>query len=243
MWEDWRGKQQVCDKLYSNELPESYRYWGAILNDAFSRFCLVEDSVLDIGCGDPSNSIKYLGGTGFQYVGVDPFLTQFYTPLLHLQGLGENLPFRSDCFNNVALISVLDHVLDPEPVIAEASRVLRKGGFLYVMILVWTDHFSLERDEYHFKHFTKQEIYRLIPMNFAVKAVQFLPYKEDYRKVMFLKARKEGELEDVPYSLCDECGGLILEFGTTFKSIMGGTIISRTLCFNCNNERKQDGNV
>ena len=238
-WGDWRGKQQVCETLYSDELPESYEHWGEILTEAFSRFCVVEDSVLDVGCGDPSHSIKYLGGTGVQYVGVDPFLAQFHTPLPHLQGLGENLPFRSDCFWNVVLISVLDHVVDPAPVMAEASRVLRKGGFLYVMILVWTDHFNLDEDEYHFKHFSKPEVHALIPENFAVKAVQLIPYKEDYRKVMFLKARKEGELLDVPYSLCDECGDVILEFGTTFKSVMGGMVVSRSLCFNCKNKRRQ----
>ena len=237
-WDEWRAKQIVCEALYSEELPESYRHWEKILTEAFSRFCTVEGSILDVGCGNPDRSRKYFGGEGFYYMGLDPF-AESSTVIPVIKGLGEELPFAAESFDNVALMSVLDHVVDPERVIAEASRVLRVRGHLYVMILVWTDHFELDEDEYHFKHFSKPEVHALIPENFAVKAVQLIPYKEDYRKVMFLKARKEGELLDVPYSLCDECGDMILSLGTAFKSVMGGTIISRTLCYNCKNKRRK----
>lgn len=238
LWEEWRTKQQTCEELYSEELPEAYECWGNILTETFSEFCIINDSVLDIGCGDPKHSIKYFGGVGFHYVGVDPFIIQFHTPLPHLKSLGEFLPFQSNCFHNVALISLLDHVVDPEAVVAEASRVLKTGGFLYILILVWTNHFNLDQDEFHFKHFSKQEVYNLIPENFTTKAVRFIPYKEDYRKVMYVKARKEGEDEGVPYSHCDSCGGIILEFGYNEKVIIDGSITSTTICWNCKNKEE-----
>jgi len=242
LWGEWREKQRTCEELYSEELPESYKYWAKILTETFSEFCIVEGSILDVGCGNPDQSIKYFGGTGFQYVGIDPFVAQLHTSLPHLKALGESPPFRSNCFNNVALISLLDHVIDPEKVIEEASRVLRIGGYLYILILVWTDRFGLDEDEYHFKHFSKKEIYNLIPENFTTKAVRFIPYKEEYRKVMYVKARKEGEEDGIPYSICDVCGGIVLEFGYNEKTIIDGNITSKTICWNCKTKEVEHEN-
>lgn len=190
-WDEWRKKQQTCEELYSEELPESYQYWGNILIETFSKFCIVEGSILDVGCGNPDHSVKYFGGTDFYYMGLDPFISEETSVIPVIRGLAEDLPFGSSSFDNVALISLLDHVVDPEVVISEATRILRFGGCLYIMILVWTDHFDLDEDEYHFKHFLEEEIYKLVPNGFIIEATQFIPYKENYRRIMYLKARKD----------------------------------------------------
>lgn len=41
---------------------------------------------------------------------------------------GETLPFADNSFDRVLCLSVLEHVVDPQKVIAEATRVLRPGG-------------------------------------------------------------------------------------------------------------------
>jgi SAM-dependent methyltransferase len=192
LWGEWREKQRTCEELYSEELPESYKYWAKILTKTFSEFCIVEGSILDVGCGNPDDSIKYFGGEGFYYIGLDPFALVPTSVIPIVKGLGEDLPFASESFDNVALMSVLDHVVDPTIFVSEVCRVVRVGGCLYIMILVWTDNFGVENDEFHFKHFKEGEIYALIPDNFTVEATQFIPYKEEYRRVMYLKARKIG---------------------------------------------------
>ena len=43
---------------------------------------------------------------------------------------GHKLPFPDNSFDSVTVIAVLEHVLDPEQVVSEVGRVLRKGGMV-----------------------------------------------------------------------------------------------------------------
>lgn len=45
---------------------------------------------------------------------------------------GEALPFANDCFDLVVSIQVLEHVTNPRRYLAEAFRVLKPGGHLYL---------------------------------------------------------------------------------------------------------------
>jgi ubiquinone/menaquinone biosynthesis C-methylase UbiE len=51
--------------------------------------------------------------------------------ILH-EGVAESLPFGDGMFDLVTAYSVLHHLADHRPVLAEAARVLRPGGMLYV---------------------------------------------------------------------------------------------------------------
>jgi SAM-dependent methyltransferase len=44
---------------------------------------------------------------------------------------GHDLPFCDDAFDAVIAVAVLEHVLSPERVVAEMTRVLKKGGVVY----------------------------------------------------------------------------------------------------------------
>ena len=123
-------------------------------------------------------------------MGIDPLASSITSVIPVIDGMAEDLPFGESAFDNVALMSILDHVVDPVIAVSEASRVLRVGGYLFIMILVWTNRFDVDNDEYHFRHFSENEIYDLIPENFDIEDVQFIPYKEEYRRVMYLKAKK-----------------------------------------------------
>jgi SAM-dependent methyltransferase len=55
------------------------------------------------------------------------------TSIRHV-GQAEKLDFGADAFTFVAMENMLDHVQDPAAVLAEARRVLRPGGLLYLAV-------------------------------------------------------------------------------------------------------------
>ena len=55
-----------------------------------------------------------------------------YSNVEFKKGVGEQVPYPDEFFDVVVLGNVLDHVSSPEKVLAEARRVLRKGGLLYL---------------------------------------------------------------------------------------------------------------
>lgn len=64
-----------------------------------------------------------------------------------VNGLGEDIPFRSNCFDIVYSTSVLEHVKDPAHVISEAIRVLKPNGLLQFVIpnygSWWEGHYGV----------------------------------------------------------------------------------------------------
>ncbi len=102
----------------------------------FYRAINIPGPVLDLGCGD-----GHFASMAFDEplaVGVDPW----WRPLqkarragayrLNVQALGDALPFASGCFGSVISNSVLEHIPDVQPVLDEASRVLRPEGRLVI---------------------------------------------------------------------------------------------------------------
>lgn len=59
-----------------------------------------------------------------------------YEPYEHLEVVGDahHLPFPENSFDAVVCETMLEHVLEPERVIAEMHRVLKPGGQCYVMM-------------------------------------------------------------------------------------------------------------
>ena len=93
--------------------------------------------MLDVGCGagfvidllrDTFDEIHGLDATRAM---LDRVETGTGNIILH-EGLAEALPFADESFDLVTAYSVLHHLADHRPVLAEASRVLRPGGVLYV---------------------------------------------------------------------------------------------------------------
>ncbi len=50
------------------------------------------------------------------------------------QGIGENLPYKSNYFDVILMMNVLDHTQEPEKVLSEIYRTLKKKGILYLTI-------------------------------------------------------------------------------------------------------------
>lgn len=87
--------------------------------------------VLDIGCGI-GDFLAYRPGT----VGVD--INPYTVDWCRQQGLDcqliktDLLPFDDCCFDGVVLDNVLEHLADPQLLLAEIKRVLKPGGCFLV---------------------------------------------------------------------------------------------------------------
>ncbi len=94
--------------------------------------------VLDIGSGGGFLAAT-LSGAGYNVIGIDPALAAVRDATKHVAAsfvvaAGEALPFADGAFEAVVCSEVLEHVENPDAVVAEASRVLRPGGvFLFTL--------------------------------------------------------------------------------------------------------------
>jgi len=95
-------------------------------------------AVLDVGCGGGFLS-NYLGAVGHRVVGLDAsrealaIANRFdQTGLVRYQrGDALSLPFDEASFDVVCAMDFLEHVEDPDRVIAEAARVLKPSGLFF----------------------------------------------------------------------------------------------------------------
>ncbi len=99
-------------------------------------------SVLDVGCGGGFLSLE-LARHGVKTVGLDysqPTIDAAQrraqqeapsAPLTYIQGDAYALPFENESFHVVTCMDFLEHVSEPQRVIAEISRVLKPGGCFY----------------------------------------------------------------------------------------------------------------
>ncbi len=119
------------------ELPA----FRALLRAAEARFYAdlpLRRPVLDLGCGDGHfATIAFPGGLE---VGLDPWWGPLqeararghYTLLTH--ALGAAMPFAAGSFGTVVSNSVLEHIPEVDPVLAEVARVLQPGGSFYFCV-------------------------------------------------------------------------------------------------------------
>lgn len=107
----------------------------------------VTDDVLDIGSADGVFSrVIFKKSKAKKLVGIDVLQTSVDWANNHwkkekglrfMLGDAHKLPFKSNSFDAVFALEVLEHVFEPEKVLVEVKRVLKKGG--YAIFLVPTD--------------------------------------------------------------------------------------------------------
>lgn len=113
----------------------SLPYFRGFLRAVEARFyenIHLPSPTLDLGCGDGHFASLTFGRK--LETGIDPWEgplrqaqhTGAYLELIH--GSGNKLPFADAHFASVISNSVLEHIPDLEPVVAEVARVLKPGG-------------------------------------------------------------------------------------------------------------------
>lgn len=91
---------------------------------------------LDLGCGNGCYT-QELACRAAYICGIDieiSYLRAFRQPIERIQAAGENLPLRSESFDVVTMIEVLEHTRSDERTLKECFRVLKPGGLLVLFV-------------------------------------------------------------------------------------------------------------
>lgn len=146
------NKKQLIDKALElhSHVPPNW-YFDSLKKDFFqriwhkSRFREVKsvtesaNNVLDVGCADGVfTNIIAKSTNANKIVGVDVVKTSILWAKKHwrnnhkmkfMVGDAHDLKFNSNSFDAVYCLEALEHVVDPNRVLAEFKRVMKKGGF------------------------------------------------------------------------------------------------------------------
>lgn len=162
-----------------------------------------QKKVLQIGCG-PEDVIHHWGGKN--NFAVDPLVDFFkkrkllkHSGVKMQKAVGESLPYTSNYFDIILLINVLDHVQDPQKVINEVRRCLKKGGIFYIrtnvrsiillplLKLIWKTKFSTAKGHPHL--FLERNIDSLL-INGNLEIIKSWATKPKFNWKIFFSIRK-----------------------------------------------------
>jgi len=126
---EWKACEESYAKEYSHSMIDTAESFYGLFQQCRLRALLRESkgSVLDVGCAD-APLIHWLAASGHFVVGVDVIVPSGM-PKLKSQNcnficcVAEYLPFRNNSFDTVVLGEIIEHVVDPRRVFAEACRV------------------------------------------------------------------------------------------------------------------------
>jgi len=116
--------------------------------------------ILDVGCGD--GVLLSLIGRG-QLYGVDPDQDSLEyaagkVAAKLVKASAESLPFKSGFFDVVIATEIIEHLRQPEKLLGEAARVLKRGGRLILTTPVKSTGLA---DQLHVQEFTPPELVKL----------------------------------------------------------------------------------
>jgi SAM-dependent methyltransferase len=119
---------------------------------------LPQGRILDLGCG-VGHSYDLLAPRKTVGVDIDPEALAGQERETRVADMRE-LPFADDDFDGAIAVQSIEHVPDPERVLAEVHRVLRSDG---TVVLVTPNRLTFARpdeiiDPYHFVEFTADEL-------------------------------------------------------------------------------------
>ena len=145
--------------------------------------------VLDVGCG-VGHSYRELAPRVTVGVDVDPVPLDGQERETHVADMRE-LPFPDGSFPAVVSIHSLEHVPDPERVVAEAARVLEPGG---AAVLVTPNHLTFGWrgeivDPYHYVEFDARALRKLCASRFATVRILGLHGSPRYLELVAAERR------------------------------------------------------
>jgi len=147
--------------------------------------------ILDFGCGNGSFSENLCSKNRIVYacdadaLVIKKLKNKQQKANYSLVGIGEKIPYKSNFFDCVTMMGVLEHVLDERETLSEIHRVLKKNGTLYI--------YGLNKGLFGF--LDTGNIKFLFPNLHRILYKYFYGEKE-YRKEFVLK-KKQGMIGDI----------------------------------------------
>lgn len=134
----YRGSYEVGGRSqqYEYEDPSRRQWYRRLVQMPFFSF---EGKLLDVGCGMggvfgtlPEHPRQERFGVDFSEVALE--IVRSRSTGTFLKGDVRSMPFNDRFFDRVLCTETLEHVDDPERVIAEMARVLKPGGKLLITV-------------------------------------------------------------------------------------------------------------
>lgn len=130
----WRG--------FRSEKSDPETFYAALSDETVRRFPVdvSGQSILDLGCG-PGWFCRGLERAGASVIGID--LDEDDVAKARTHGLavavadGRTLPFPDASFDGVFCSNMLEHTPDPAAILADAARVTKPGGWVWMSWTVW----------------------------------------------------------------------------------------------------------
>lgn len=151
------------------------------------RLCsplLPEGRILDLGCGT-GHSYAELSPRETVGIDIDPGALEGQQRETHVADMRE-LPFADGSFAGVLSVQSIEHVPDPERVLAEVTRVLAGGGRA---VFVTPNRLTFARpdeiiDPYHYVEYDSAQLRALCATAFDKVEVQGIHGSERYRAIV-----------------------------------------------------------
>ena len=120
-------------ELNNNTIPE-YIVRTLLFTSLKKKVHLFSGNILDVGCGEMPYKTYILDANKnvISYLGIDlPSNEIRDTQIADKVWDGKIIPFEDNSFETVICTEVLEHCFDPETILSEVYRVLKKGGVAY----------------------------------------------------------------------------------------------------------------
>jgi ubiquinone/menaquinone biosynthesis C-methylase UbiE len=175
---------------YLYDFPDQHRRIDWIIS-------MLHGSVLDVGCGEgmiTNFTVAQPYVDKQRIIGVDPspdlvgFANHWRLPSHFLVSVGEALPFIDNGFDCVIAAELLEHVVDPDRLIEECRRVLKKMGTIVLTTPLEEEKWLINAplpNPLHLRSYTVEQMRELLSKHgfkaFAVPSGQLgEPYKYTY---------------------------------------------------------------
>lgn len=189
--------EHVPANWYHQSLKKDFlqKYWHTTRFEAIKKYAEKADDVLDIGCADGVfTNVIFKATNAKKLTAIDVVKTSVDWAKKHwkknkklkfIVGDAHNLKFKSNSFDAVFIMEVLEHVEDPLKVLQDVKRVLKKGG--YAMFLVPSDNDLFKVVWWLWLNF--------YPRGWVWKETHIQTYRDNYLPVLCKKAGFKVELD------------------------------------------------